>query len=46
MTKGEEKLDELYQQISEIVVKTIPEEWSRVYLYGEVVGGAQKMNID
>ncbi|MFD1337031.1 antitoxin YezG family protein [Oceanobacillus iheyensis] len=37
----EEKLDELYQQISEIVVQTIPEEWSKVYLYGEVVEGAQ-----
>ncbi|MBM7585890.1 uncharacterized protein (TIGR01741 family) [Bacillus pakistanensis] len=38
---NEEQLDRLYQQIAEVVVDTIPEEWSKVYLYGEVVEGSQ-----
>ncbi|MFB6468873.1 antitoxin YezG family protein [Cytobacillus sp. Hz8] len=38
---NEEQLDRLYQQIAEVVVETIPEEWSKVYLYGEVVEGSQ-----
>lgn len=38
---SEEQFDRLYQQIAETVVETIPEEWSKVYLYGEVVEGSQ-----
>ncbi|CAH0310908.1 MULTISPECIES: antitoxin YezG family protein [Peribacillus] len=38
---NEEQLDRLYQHIAEVVVDTIPEEWSKFYLYGEVVEGAQ-----
>jgi len=34
-------LDRLYQQVAEVVIDTIPEEWSKVYLYGEVVNGSQ-----
>lgn len=38
---NDEKLTILYQQIAEVVVDTIPEEWSKVYLYGEIVEGSQ-----
>ncbi|QXE01506.1 antitoxin YezG family protein [Terribacillus sp. DMT04] len=38
---NEEKIDLLYQQIAVIIVETIPETWSKVYLYGEVVEGSQ-----
>lgn len=38
---NEGQLDQLYQQISEVVVDTIPEEWLKVYLYGEAVEGSQ-----
>jgi uncharacterized protein (TIGR01741 family) len=38
---NEEQFDSLYQQIAEVVVETVPEEWSKVYLYGEVVEGSQ-----
>ncbi|WP_353853653.1 antitoxin YezG family protein [Bacillus sp. Bos-x628] len=38
---NEEKLEILYKQIVEVVVGTIPDEWSKVYLYGEVVEGSQ-----
>ena len=29
---NEQQLDRLYQWIAEVVVETIPEEWSKVYL--------------
>ncbi|WP_226682854.1 antitoxin YezG family protein [Sutcliffiella horikoshii] len=38
---NEAHLDKLYQQVAEVVIDTIPEEWSKVYLYGEVVNGSQ-----
>ncbi|WP_147536265.1 antitoxin YezG family protein [Bacillus marasmi] len=38
---NEEQLDRLYQLIAGVVVETIPEEWSKVYLHGEVVEGSQ-----
>ncbi|WP_243291874.1 antitoxin YezG family protein [Bacillus sp. FJAT-47783] len=38
---NEEQLGKLYQQIAEVVVDTIPEEWSKVYLYGEIGEGSQ-----
>ncbi|MDF2858793.1 MAG: hypothetical protein K0Q87_4644 [Neobacillus sp.] len=38
---NDEQLDRLYQKIAEVVVDTIPEDWSKVYLYGEVVEGSQ-----
>ncbi|MFT7827099.1 antitoxin YezG family protein [Priestia megaterium] len=38
---NEEKLNNLYQDIANIAIETIPKEWSEVYLYGEVVEGAQ-----
>ncbi|MCS0653439.1 antitoxin YezG family protein [Cytobacillus firmus] len=37
----EEQLDRVYQQIAEVIVETIPEEWFKVYLYGEVGDGSQ-----
>jgi uncharacterized protein (TIGR01741 family) len=37
----EGKLDQLYQQIAEVVVDIIPEEWFKVYLYDEAVEGSQ-----
>lgn len=37
----EEQLDRVYQQIAEVVVETIPEEWFKVYLYAQVVDGSQ-----
>lgn len=38
---NEARLGVIYQQIAEIVDNTIPEEWSKVYLYGEIVDGSQ-----
>ncbi|MFC7393462.1 antitoxin YezG family protein [Scopulibacillus cellulosilyticus] len=38
---NEKVLGRLYQDISETVVETIQEEWSKVYLYGEIVEGSQ-----
>ncbi|BBW97519.1 antitoxin YezG family protein [Geobacillus icigianus] len=38
---NEEKLGILYHEIAEVVVDTIPEEWSKVYLYGEIVEGSR-----
>ncbi|MED4051225.1 antitoxin YezG family protein [Priestia megaterium] len=38
---NEEKVNKLYQDIANIVIETIPEACSKVYLYGEVVDGAQ-----
>ncbi|WP_027086708.1 immunity protein YezG family protein [Cohnella panacarvi] len=32
----ENKLGNLYQKIVQTVIETIPEEWSKVYLYGEI----------
>lgn len=38
----EAKLGEIYNQIGENVVETIPENWSKIFLYGEIVDGAQE----
>ncbi|MGG5178212.1 antitoxin YezG family protein [Bacillus sp. MM09(2025)] len=38
---NEEELEYVYKQIVDIVVKTIPVNWIKVYLYGEVVEGSQ-----
>lgn len=38
---NEEKLCKYYQRIAEVIVETIPEKWSKVYLYGEIVEGSQ-----
>lgn len=38
---NDEQLGIIYQQIAELVVDIIPEEWSKVYLYGEIVEGSQ-----
>ncbi len=32
----ENKLNSIYQNIAHTVVETIPEEWSKVYVYGEI----------
>jgi Protein of unknown function, DUF600 len=37
----EQELDPLFKRIAEVVADIIPEEWLNVYLYGEVVEGAQ-----
>lgn len=29
---NEEQLDKLYQKIAEIVIDTIPEKWSKIYI--------------
>ncbi|WAT23642.1 antitoxin YezG family protein (plasmid) [Bacillus halotolerans] len=38
----ENKLNALYQKIAETVVETIPEEWSKVFIYGEILEDVQK----
>ncbi|MCY8467309.1 immunity protein YezG family protein [Bacillus atrophaeus] len=38
----ENKLNTLYQKIAETVVETIPEEWSKVFIYGEILEDVQK----
>jgi hypothetical protein len=38
-TPFETQLGKLYQQIGETINEMIPEEWEKVYLYGEVGGG-------
>lgn len=35
----ETQLGKIYQQIGETIVEMIPEEWEKVYLYGEVAEG-------
>jgi len=37
----EKQLSALYQQIAEVIDDTIPEEWTKVFLYGEIVEGSQ-----
>lgn len=41
MTMNDEYLNQLYSDIAQIVAETIPEEWEKFYLYGEVVEGKQ-----
>ncbi|MBN2909202.1 antitoxin YezG family protein [Polycladomyces sp. WAk] len=36
------KLDRMYQTIAQTVIEMIPEEWMKVYLYGEVMEGVQR----
>ncbi|OMI28476.1 cytoplasmic protein [Bacillus haynesii] len=38
----ENKLNTIYQEIAETVVETIPEEWSKVLIYGEILEDVQK----
>ncbi|MFM9276542.1 antitoxin YezG family protein [Paenibacillus jiagnxiensis] len=38
---NDEKLGIIYHEMAEVVVDTIPEKWSTVYLYGEIVEGSQ-----
>ncbi|AYC52073.1 hypothetical protein J5TS1_33380 [Bacillus licheniformis] len=38
----ENKLNPLYQKIAETIVETIPEEWSRVFIYGEITEDVRK----
>ncbi|KAF2421765.1 antitoxin YezG family protein [Bacillus subtilis] len=38
----ENKLNTLYQKIAETVVETIPEAWSKVFIYGEILEDVQK----
>jgi uncharacterized protein (TIGR01741 family) len=38
----EAKLASIYTKIAQTVVETIPEEWDKVYLYGEIAEGVQK----
>ncbi|WP_322786396.1 immunity protein YezG family protein [Fictibacillus gelatini] len=38
---NEAKNDGIYNEIANLVVKTIPEEWNEVFLYGDVVDGTQ-----
>lgn len=37
----EAKLERIYHQIAQTIVEMIPEEWEKVYLYGEVLEGVQ-----
>lgn len=39
---NEARLRSLYQGIAESVLATIPEDWSKVYLYGEIADGVRK----
>ncbi|MCD7911093.1 DUF600 family protein [Bacillus velezensis] len=38
----ENKLNQLYQNIASTVIETIPEEWSKVLIYGEIIEDVQK----
>ncbi len=38
---NDEYLNQLYSEIAQIVAETIPKEWEKFYLYGEVVEGKQ-----
>ncbi|TYQ14662.1 UNVERIFIED_CONTAM: uncharacterized protein (TIGR01741 family) [Acetivibrio alkalicellulosi] len=38
----EEKLNEIYGKIAETLNETIPEEWDKVYVYGEILEDVQK----
>jgi len=42
---NDEKLGRLYQEIVGIIIDTIPEQWLKVYLYGEVSDGSQTANF-
>ncbi|MBN2910186.1 DUF600 family protein [Polycladomyces sp. WAk] len=35
------KLDSMYQSIAQTVMEMIPEEWTKVYVYGERMDGVQ-----
>ncbi|SFJ67293.1 antitoxin YezG family protein [Thermoflavimicrobium dichotomicum] len=35
------KLDSIYQSIAQTVIEMIPEEWTKVYVYGELMDGVQ-----
>ncbi len=39
---NEARLNELYQKIADVVIQTIPEKWTKVYLYGEIAEGVRK----
>lgn len=39
---NEEKMSVIYQKIAGNAVETIPEEWTKVYLYGEIAEGVRK----
>ncbi len=38
----EARLNELYQKISDVIIQTLPEKWTKVYLYGEIAEGVRK----
>ena len=38
----ENQLNTIYQEIAETVVETIPEEWSKILIYGEILEDVQK----
>ncbi|WP_374720044.1 antitoxin YezG family protein [Parageobacillus toebii] len=38
----ETKLDSIYQAIAQNIVETIPEDWTKVYLYAEITEGVHK----
>lgn len=38
----EERLNEIYVKIAETINETIPEEWDKVYVYGEILEDVQR----
>ncbi|MED1741415.1 DUF600 family protein [Bacillus swezeyi] len=38
----ENKLNTLYQNIAGTIIETIPEKWSKVFIYGEIIEDVQK----
>lgn len=38
----EEKLNQIYQKIASTINETIPEEWDKVFIYGEITEDMQK----
>ncbi|EZP77238.1 hypothetical protein H839_06334 [Parageobacillus genomosp. 1] len=38
----ETKLDSIYQAIAQNIIETIPEDWTKVYLYAEITEGVRK----
>ncbi|NPC92336.1 DUF600 family protein [Bacillus sp. WMMC1349] len=39
---NENGLNTIYQKIAETIVETIPEEWSKVFIYGEILEDVRK----
>lgn len=41
----EKKLNEIYGKIAEVLNDTIPEDWNKIYMYGEILDDVQKSHF-